>query len=331
MNEVNILADYISLDKTPKSWLNCFGDIKGNYRSDWLEKYDFDNILNYYGLDNEFKKRLFKELDLLKQDEKLNFICFIMHYILFKASLKDYNDIWSWQSTKDTFKNHGSFMIPVIALLCGYEFHVKNMQERGYDDEQISIQKYNIRNVCLNDRKIHNIDGIRFSQMIWGSFFMKGYLIQVGRLQYEIGDNPLKIKKYIKENCCFVYIHIPKGDVLKEEDVNASLNNADKYIRKYFKESLDRKIVYYTESWLLSPELKESLLNSSNIIKFQNKFDIVESEENIKDFLNFVFNDVLDDIKYDQLPENTSLQKALKKKILNKEKLHLGLGILKKE
>ena len=82
---------------------------------------------------------------------------------------------------------------------------------------------------------------------------------------------------------------------------------------------------------MLSPELKEVLSLSSNIIKFQNKFDIVEYEENIRDFLNFVFDDVLDNIKYYELPEDTSLQKVLKKKILNKEKLHLGLGILKKE
>lgn len=277
------------------------------------------------------KKRLFIELDNLKRDENLNFICFIMYYILFKASLKDYNDIWSWKSTKETFKKHGSFMIPVIALLCGYEYHVKNMQERGYDEEQIVIQKLNINNTCLKDRKLHNIDGIRFTQMIWGSFFMKGNLIQIGRLQYENDDNPVKIMKYISENCKFIYIHIPKGENLNEEDVIDSFNNVDKYIRKYYKESLDKKIVYYTKSWLLSPELKEILSNSSNIIKFQNKFDIVEYEENLNDFLNFVFDDVLDDIKYDELPENTSLQKELKKKLLNKEKLHLGLGILKKE
>lgn len=331
MNEVDILANYISLDKAPKSWINCIDVIKNNYRNDWLDKYDFNNILNYYGLDDKFKKRLFIELDNLNCDEKLNFICFIMYYILFKASLKDYNDIWDWKSTVDTFKNHGSFMIPVIALLCGYEYHVNNMQERGYDEEQIVIQKLNIKNTCLNDRKLHNIDGIRFSQMIWGSFFMKGNLIQIGRLQYEFDDNPLKIKKYIKENCHFVYIHIPKGENLNEEDVIDSFSNVDKYIRKYYKESLDKKIVYYTESWLLSPELKEILPNSSNIIKFQNKFNIVEYEENTEDFLNFVFDDILDNIKYDELLENTSLQKSLKKKLLNKEKLHLGLGILKKE
>ena len=269
MNKVNVLANYISLDEPPKSWINCIDVIKDNYRNDWLDKYDFNNILNYYGLDDKFKKRLFIELNNLKCDERLNFICFIMYYILFKSSLEEYNDIWDWKSTVDTFKNHGSFMIPVIALLCGYEYHVNNMQERGYDEEQIVIQKLNIKNTCLNDRKLHNIDGVRFSQMIWGSLFMKGNLIQIGRLQYENDDNPLKIKNYIKENCNFIYIHIPKGENLNEEDVIDSLSNVDKYIRKYFEKNSDKKIVYYTESWLLSPELKEILPDSSNIINFK--------------------------------------------------------------
>lgn len=58
MNEAKILANYISLDKVPKSWIDCFNVIKDNYRNDWLDKYDFTNILNYYGLDDKFKKKV---------------------------------------------------------------------------------------------------------------------------------------------------------------------------------------------------------------------------------------------------------------------------------
>ena len=84
-------------------------------------------------------------------------------------------------------------------------------------------------------------------------------------------------------------------------------------------------------------ELRTTLANwktkyeeaNQQLIDTQNK--IAEYEEKIEDFLNFVFDDILDNIKYNELPENTSLQKALKKKLLNKEGLHLGLGILKKE
>ena len=81
---------------------------------------------------------------------------------------------------------------------------------------------------------------------------------------------------------------------------------------------------------IITEETSEKVLQCIKDIVQKNDL-FTRYEENIRDFLNFVFDDVLDNIKYYELPEDTSLQKVLKKKILNKEKLHLGLGILKKE
>ncbi len=330
MYSIKELANYISLDEVPDAWNNCFEEIKKSYNSDWLKKYDFGLILNYYELDYNFKERFMDEINLLNSDNKLNLICYIMYYILFMADDKNYYNIWSWKSTLNIFKNNGSYMIPVVALLCGYEFHIKNMKYRNFDNEQIALQKYNIKLVCTNDKIKYNIDGIRFSQMMWGSYFMKGNLIQIGRLQYEIGVEDLdKLDKYFEEKHQYIYIHIPKGKDLTEADVKESLCLADKYIKKYYSELKNEKLAYYTKTWLLSPEIKEILSNDSNIIKFQNKFNIIEYEENINDFLNFVFGVVIDKVDYKDLPEKTTLQKELKRKLLNNETLHLGLGIIK--
>lgn len=330
MYSIEELANYISLEEIPNAWNNCFEEIKQLYNSDWLKKYDFGLILNYYELDDNFKKRFIDELNLLNNDKKLNFICYIMYYILFIADNKNYYNIWSWKSTLNIFKNNGSYIIPVVALLCGYEFHIKNMKYRNFDNEQIALQKYNIKLVCTNDKIKYNIDGIRFSQMMWGSYFMKGNLIQIGRLQYEIGVKDLdKLNKYFEEKHQYVYIHIPRGKDLNEEDVKESLCLADKYIKKYYSELKNEKLAYYTKTWLLSPEIKEILSDNSNIIKFQNKFSIIKYEENINDFLNFIFDVTIDKVDYKNLPEKTTLQKELKRKLLNNETLHLGLGIIK--
>ena len=82
MYSIEELANYISLDEIPNAWNNCFEKIKKSYNSDWLKKYDFDFILDYYELDKNFKKRFIDELNLLNNDNKLNFICYIMYYIL---------------------------------------------------------------------------------------------------------------------------------------------------------------------------------------------------------------------------------------------------------
>ncbi len=255
-----------------------------------------------------------------------------MYYILFLADSKNYYNIWSWKSTINVFKDNGSYMIPVVALLCGYQFHIESMKQRNFDDEQTEIQKYNIRLTCTNDSIKYKINGIRFSQMIWGSFFMKGNLIQIGRLQYEVGvKNFDKLDRYFKEKHQYIYIHIPRSENLNEKDVEESLNLADEHIKKYYPELEDQMLAYYTQTWLLSPEIKEILPSDSNIIKFQEKFSIVEYEENINDFLNFVFDVVLGDVKYNDLSEKTTLQKELKKKLLNGNILHLGLGFLKEK
>lgn len=123
-----------------------------------------------------------------------------------------------------------------------------------------------------------------------------------------------------------IFIHIPRNTALDTISVNYSLNNAAKLIKKYLKVE---NLKCMTESWLLSPELKSILNENSNIINFQKKFSIVEIKENVKDFLNFVFNDPLFNGDYDELCANTTLQKEIKKKLLAGEILHIGIGILK--
>lgn len=330
MYNLDELARYISLEDIPSSWINCYEEIKKQYNSNWLDNYDFNLILSYYGFDHNFMERINKELEALKQDEKLNIVCFIIYYILFLSDAKNYYNIWSWKSTKNVFKNNGSYMIPVVALLCGYQFHIQNMKQRNFDEAQIEIQKYNIKLTCTNDNIKYNIDGIRFSQMIWGSFFMKGYLIQIGRLQYEVGvKNFDKLDKYFKEKHQYIYIHIPRDKKLIEKDVNDSLHLANKYIKKYYPELKNEKLAFYTQTWLLSPEVKEILSEDSNIMKFQEKFNIIEFEENINDFLNFVFDEVLGEVNYNDLSDKTTLQSELKQRLLKEDKLHLGLGFLK--
>lgn len=166
MFDIEELANYISLEDIPSSWQNCYEDIERKYYINWLDDYDFELILAYYNFDDKFTKRFGEEIKVLKQDNKLNMICFIMYYILFLADTKNYYNIWSWKSTTNVFKNNGSYMIPVVALLCGYQFHIENMKKRHFDDEQIEIQKYNIRLTCTSDSTKYKIDGIRFSQMI---------------------------------------------------------------------------------------------------------------------------------------------------------------------
>jgi len=284
------------------------------FNENWLD-IDFEEIFAFYELDSKFKERFLKEIERLKKDINLNYLVYLWYYILYLA--KNNYKIQRWKIDY-VFKDNGSYMMCVVAMLMGYSIHKKVMIENNYDEEQIRFHKENVKLTCMADAERLGIDGIRFSQMVWGSRFMKGHIIQVGTLQYELKTNYLN-------NEDVIFIHIPRGADFSMEVLNYSFTNALKYVNKYL---TTNNLKFVTESWLLSPEIEDILDSNSKIRNFRKYFQLLKVEENTKDFLNFVFNNpfVTD---YKELAEDTNLQRRIKDKLLNGEKLHIGIGILK--
>lgn len=168
---------------------------------------------------------------------------------------------------------------------------------------------------------IRGYESVRISQMLWASYFINLRIIEVGGFQYElVSENPITKEK---EEC--IKMHVPKGASLKEEDVRSSIRKSTYEIERYFNV---KDINYYIESWLLSPEVLALLDDNSNILKFSKLFSIKSMGECSRDILNFVFNDVY--IKdYNLLVCKTSLQMKLKRLLVNKKEIHIGIGKLK--
>lgn len=305
------LCEYIGVEDIPKDWIDYYSKAKDSFNEDWLN-IDFEDILEFYGLDGAIKELVLEEVKCLKKDINLNFLAYLWYFIMFKNDDVYYIQRWNVKFSKDNV-----YKMNIVALLMGYEIHKEVMKD--YDEEQIKYHKENIRLACVSDGMRLGINGIRFSQMIWGSRFMKGHIIQVGVLQYELKKNYLNGEDVI-------FIHIPRNTSLDYDSVKSSFNEAQEKVSKYL---TINKLKYVTESWLLSPELKDILSPKSNIIKFQSFFQIVEYQENIKDFLNFVFNVNEFNGDYENLACDTTLQKGLKDKLLSSKKLHIGIGILK--
>lgn len=329
--QMDELAKYIGLEKAPQSWKVAFENIKLNIPSKikWLDKEQAIKVLEYYNLNDEiFKNKYLETLDMINANVYLKVLSYLWHYILYIDSTGLYKDVWNWKETDKLFENVGNYMIPVVILLSGSEIHKRNMKNRKFDQKQIEEQIRNINQCCTMDKQRFNIHGIRFSQMVWGSYFMNGKIIQVGRLQYEFDKEvPINVKNY--KDGDYIYIHIPKGNNLNIQEVEESIYQSKDKIKKFFPEIDISRLQYYTNTWLLSSELDNILNENTNIIKFKNKFHIIDQTENIKDFLNFVFQEKDCNINYENLKEETTLQNKLKKYILEGKKLHIGLGILK--
>lgn len=209
-------------------------------------------------------------------------------------------------------EHYNTFITNVLALL-GYKLHEKNMLDKKYSNIEKELYKSRVKEALTNDIYIKKLEGIRISQMIWTAYFINVKLIEVGRLQYE------KCKDHIK-------IHVPSGEKLEIEKVLGSIKNSENEIKKYFN---IEKPEYCCDSWLLSNQLNKIIDSKANIAKFYALFDVKDGPDATKDILNFVFN-VQECKDYNTLPENTTLQKLLKKELIKNKEFKIGWGKLRK-
>lgn len=209
-------------------------------------------------------------------------------------------------------EQYNPFVTSVLVLL-GYKLHEKNMINKNYSNIQEELYKKRVTEALVNDIYVRELESIRISQMIWSAYFINTKLIEVGRLQYEKCENHIKI-------------HIPSGDKLEIEKVLKSIKKSKEEIEKYF----DLKNPeYLCDSWLLSNQINSIIDSNSNIGKFYNLFEVQDGTDAKKDILNFVFN-IQECDNYNNLLEDTSLQKLLKKQLIENKSIKIGCGKLKK-
>lgn len=202
-------------------------------------------------------------------------------------------------------------------ILLGYEFHLHNIKRYNLDEAQIRIHKKRVKECFENDLINRGYKGVRISQMLWATYFIRLRIIEVGRLQYEYFIND--------DNKQVIKIHIPRGKKLDIVSVIKSIDNSKKEILKIFKVN---NCEYICNSWLLSNQIHELLDEDTYIYKFQELFNVKDGENCIKDILNFAY-EIENCEDYLLLPEKTLLQRIIKEELLKGKGFYLGLGVLK--
>lgn len=284
-----------------------------------IEKYNIEKALAFYNINiDDYKDKCYKCLDDINKNNELKNKINQVLKLLYNNESEQLELLWKEKDLSNFLGNQYNKFIHNIILLSGYKIHEENMNKYNFDTYQILAHKNRVKECLTSDIYNRKLEGIRLSQALWGIYFIKMRLIEVGRLQYEYCNN--KKEKYIK-------IHIPKGDKLDHNEVINSMKDSKKEIEKYFK---IKNYEYYCESWLLSKEITKLLDNNSNILKFQKLFDITEGKNATKDILNFVFDLQKIDSYYD-LPENTSLQSRIKGLLIDGKEIYIGIGNLKDE
>ncbi len=125
------------------------------------------------------------------------------------------------------------------------------------------------------------------------------------------------------ESC--LNIHIPRGTDLSSEALDRTFASGRRIARERYADVGADLIM--CASWLLDPKLKEFLGPASKITGFQERFSRYPMKSNGDAVFGFVFPKNYESLE--TLPENTSLERKLKKLYLEGSCIHVYAGILK--
>ena len=112
-----------------------------------------------------------------------------------------------------------------------------------------------------------------------------------------------------------ISIHIPATGSLSPELVDESLQKASEFFRAYYPDYAYKAFVCY--SWLMDPQLVDLLGVDTNISKFNMRFQKLTGKSHGNHVFKFVFLKPDMNFTLEELPENTRLERALKKHYLD--------------
>lgn len=211
-----------------------------------------------------------------------------------------------WQTLKKEENKEQLLLYLYLRFACDLypEFQKRNISDRIYFDTfydfTIWFERY---------RKKTGKTGLMEGD--WLSLPLDMKIFRLGRLQFE--KNPEKR---------ILHVHIPEGEPLTEEACTEAFKQAEQFFGDAYE-------MFDCESWLLSPKLKKLLDENSSIIKFQNRFAIKDIIYTFRQAEERVFGEIRED--KESYPENTRLQRALKKFVMEGNDVGMGYGIIKME
>lgn len=197
-------------------------------------------------------------------------------------------------------------------------------RETGIPDE-IAFDTF--RDITLwSGRYFERTGRIGLIEWRWFTIHITVKLFRLGRLQFEpIGmreNVTLPDGTFIAKGTPVLSVHIPRGDGFTPESIRESFEASKEFFPKYFGTSYD---TYVCTSWLLAPQLEGMISETSTIANFRNYFTIYSEDLSYAQAEDYVFLQKLDDkTKY---PENTSLQRNLKKFLMGGGTMGMGKAV----
>lgn len=152
-----------------------------------------------------------------------------------------------------------------------------------------------------------------FDRGFWVGRQLSLLLFRIGTLEYELVDWKGKPA---------VSVHIPSDADLSAERLDDSVRAAQAFLKQRLPAYAGAPMI--CDSWLLSPALQTLLPPSSKILGFQSRFRPISWDERDEGYRLWVFKRA--DLAPENFPEDTSLQRSIKRHVLNGGTIGVGFG-----
>ena len=165
-----------------------------------------------------------------------------------------------------------------------------------------------------------------FDRDFWTYRQLSSTLFRIGELEYELVD---VVADADSPYACVgsprvIAMHIPSDARLTPALCDESIDRAHAFLARFFPDCTG--LPFACESWLLSPALERLLPAESHIVAFQRRFDILTTDDDAPDWREWVYQ--RSDAPIADLPEGTSLQRAMKRHLMAGGKVGTGTGVL---
>lgn len=197
------------------------------------------------------------------------------------------------------------------------QYRALGIPERIFDATMACFTRF------VNEYKA-SYGGYGFDRGFWTTRQLSLRLFRLGELEFELAQGDRDVPRCAGTDRA-INIHIPSDAAIGREVCDESIARSREFIAGLFPDWTHQP--YMCASWLLSPALKPLLRPDSKIIQFQNRFEILDTDDNAEDWREWVFQ--RSQAPVGELPETTSLQRNMKRYLLSGGKVGTGIGRLR--
>ena len=222
--------------------------------------------------------------------------------------------------------NESEYTVHLLALIL-MSPHLKELYERAGIGEDIFYDSLgDLKWKLLECIRMHGIFGTFVAH--WHVRFYRMNIFSLGRLQFEIkkfGKEATVCGVSITPDTTVIGVHIPSSGKLVREEYLESYARAEKFFSYLFPAG---KTIFICNSWMLFPEHKVMLPETSGIRIFTEDYSLVEAsyskplQRPWPIFYNY------QNSPADQLPTDTSLERAYAERYKKGLPSGMGLGVI---